>query len=91
MLHALDIPLPRRILAHSHWTVNRLKMSKSIGNVENPFQAMNSLGVDMVRYYLARVGGRFKADVGASIGLLFTFSEDLNSGVFDRLVTNSTL
>jgi len=41
-------------------------MSKSIGNVVDPFQAMQDLGTDPVRYYLARVGGRFKDDVGES-------------------------
>jgi methionyl-tRNA synthetase len=66
MLKALDLPLPKRILAHSHWTVNRRKMSKSIGNVVDPFQAMEGLGTDPVRYYLARIGGRFKDDVGES-------------------------
>lgn len=66
MLQALDLPLPKRILAHSHWTVNRRKMSKSIGNVVDPFQAMEDLGTDPVRYYLVRIGGRFKDDVGES-------------------------
>jgi methionyl-tRNA synthetase len=66
MLQALDLPLPKRILAHSHWTVNRRKMSKSIGNVVDPFQVMEVLDTDLVRYYLARIGGRFKDDVGES-------------------------
>ena len=64
MLQALNLPLPKRLLAHSHWTVNKRKMSKSIGNVVDPFQAMENLGTDLVRYYLAQVGGRFKDDVG---------------------------
>ena len=64
MLQALDLPLPKRLLAHSHWTVNRRKMSKSIGNVVDPFQAIDELGADPIRYYLARIGGRFKDDVG---------------------------
>lgn len=64
MLQALGLPLPKQILSHAHWTVNRQKMSKSIGNVADPFKAMDELGVDLVRYYLARVGGRFKDDVG---------------------------
>lgn len=64
MLQALELPLPKRILSHAHWTVNRQKMSKSIGNVADPFKAMDELGVDLVRYYLARIGGRFKDDVG---------------------------
>ncbi|KAI9513225.1 tRNA synthetases class I (M)-domain-containing protein [Russula earlei] len=63
MLQALDLPLPKRLLAHCHWTVSRRKMSKSIGNVVDPFEAMQDLGTDLVRYYLARIGGRFKDDV----------------------------
>ncbi|KAH8988548.1 hypothetical protein EDB92DRAFT_1935773 [Lactarius akahatsu] len=63
MLQALDLPHPKRLLAHSHWTVNRRKMSKSIGNVVDPFQTIDELGADPVRYYLARIGGRFKDDV----------------------------
>lgn len=39
-------------------------MSKSLGNVADPFEAMEQFGSDVVRYYLARVGGRFKDDVG---------------------------
>ena len=39
-------------------------MSKSVGNVADPLQAIDELGLDAVRYYLARVGGRFKDDVG---------------------------
>ena len=65
MLQALDLPLPERLLAHAHWTVNQKKMSKSIGNVADPFEAMDEFGADIVRYYLARVGGRFRDDVGS--------------------------
>ena len=39
-------------------------MSKSVGNVVNPFETMETYGVDAARYFLARVGGRFKYDVG---------------------------
>ena len=41
-------------------------MSKSVGNVVNPFETMESYGTDAARYFLARVGGRFKYDVGMS-------------------------
>lgn len=64
MLLALNLPLPQQLLAHSHWTVDQRKMSKSIGNVADPLQAIDEFGLDIVRYYLARVGGRFKDDVG---------------------------
>lgn len=45
-------------------------MSKSIGNVADPFDAMEVWGVDAVRFYMARVGGRFRDDVGMAIHLL---------------------
>jgi methionyl-tRNA synthetase len=66
MLMALDLPLPKRLLVHSHWTVEKKKMSKSVGNVVNPFETMETYGADAARYFLARVGGRFKYDVGTS-------------------------
>jgi hypothetical protein len=42
----------------------RQKMSKSIGNVVDPFQILEKYGTDSVRWYLARVGGNFVDDVG---------------------------
>lgn len=63
MLQALGLPLSKRLLTHSHWTVDQRKMSKSLGNVADPVQAIDEFGLDVVRYYLARVGGRFKDDV----------------------------
>ena len=67
MLMALGLPLPQRLLVHSHWTVEKKKMSKSVGNVVNPFETMGTYGTDAARYFLARVGGRFKYDVGTSV------------------------
>lgn len=64
MLQALGLPLTKQLLTHSHWTVEQRKMSKSVGNVADPIEAIDEYGLDVVRYYLARVGGRFKDDVG---------------------------
>jgi methionyl-tRNA synthetase len=52
LLLALDLPLPKRILSHGHWLMDSKKMSKSIGNVVNPFFAMSRWGVDTMRYFL---------------------------------------
>lgn len=54
---ALDLPLPRNVLVHGHWTMNREKMSKSTGNVVNPFFAIERFGVDGMRFFLAYQGG----------------------------------
>ncbi|KAK4238700.1 hypothetical protein C8A03DRAFT_43561 [Achaetomium macrosporum] len=57
LLMALDIPLPKKMLIHSHWTLNKKKMSKSLGNVVNPLYAINRWGTDTVRFYLLFEGG----------------------------------
>jgi len=54
---AANLPLPRQVFAHSHWTMKKMKMSKSLGNVIDPLQAMDKYGVDAIRYYLMRDGG----------------------------------
>lgn len=56
-LMALDIPPPRQILTHAHWTLGHQKMAKSTGNVVNPFFAIDRFGVDVMRFYLAHDGG----------------------------------
>ncbi|CCX31042.1 Similar to Probable methionine--tRNA ligase, mitochondrial; acc. no. Q9C2H9 [Pyronema omphalodes CBS 100304] len=56
-LLALDLPLPKQILSHAHWTMNHKKMSKSDGNVVNPFYAMERYGVDTMRFYMVHDGG----------------------------------
>ena len=56
-LMALDLPLPKQIFTHAHWTLGKQKMSKSTGMVVDPFFALNRFGVDCMRYYLALDGG----------------------------------
>lgn len=63
MLMALDLPLPGTILAHSHWTMNNVKMSKSLGNVVNPFEALKTFSSDGIRLYLT-LRGRLDSDSG---------------------------
>jgi methionyl-tRNA synthetase len=47
--------------------MNRQKMSKSVGNVVDPFTILEKYGADSVRWYLAKVGGHWTDDVGTSI------------------------
>ncbi|KAK9456919.1 tRNA synthetases class I (M)-domain-containing protein [Dipodascopsis uninucleata] len=51
-LLAAGLPLPEKVLVHAHWLMNGSKMSKSLGNVVDPFEIMNTLEPDAVRYYL---------------------------------------
>lgn len=56
ILMALDLPLPKHILAHGWITIDETKMSKSLGNVVSPSSVMQSFDMqesDALRYYMA--------------------------------------
>ena len=54
MLMALDIPLPKKVVGHGWITFGGGKMSKSSGNVIDPFILCDRYGVDALRYHLLR-------------------------------------
>ena len=54
LLMAAGLPLPRQIFAHGWWTKDGEKMSKSKGNVLEPFGLAEHYGTDQVRYFLLR-------------------------------------
>lgn len=54
MLKALNIDLPRLVLAHGWWLVAGDKMSKSKGNVVSPQEMIEKFGIDVYRYFLLR-------------------------------------
>ena len=58
MLMALDLPLPKHLAVHGWITFNGQKMSKSIGNVVDPFVLGERYGCDAIRPYSARNGSR---------------------------------
>ena len=53
-LMSAGLPLPKTIFAHGWWTVEGDKMSKSLGNVIDPYQVADKYGVDIFRYFLLR-------------------------------------
>jgi len=53
-LMAAGYELPKKILAHGWWLVNKKKMSKHIGNVLDPKILIDAFGEDAVRYFLMR-------------------------------------
>ncbi len=54
MLMGMERPLPQSIFAHGWWTVDGEKMSKSRGNVVDPFAMIKEFGTDAFRYFLLR-------------------------------------
>jgi len=53
-LMAADLLPPKRVFAHGWWTNEGQKISKSLGNVIDPFKLVEDFGLDPVRYFLMR-------------------------------------
>src|SRR5436189_1150875 len=86
MLHALGFPDEQMpiLLVHGWWNLGGAKMSKSAGNVIDPFVLIEEYGAEALRYYLVsdiatgkdadfseeRVIERYNADLANSLGNL---------------------
>ncbi len=84
MLLSLGLPLPKTIFVHGFITVAGQKMSKSLGNVIDPFELVKKYGTDTVRYFLLReilptedgdftyekFEARYNADLASGLGNL---------------------
>jgi methionyl-tRNA synthetase len=80
-LMSAGIAPPRGVFAHGWWTVEGQKMSKSLGNVVDPYDMVRRYGADAFRYFLLRE---------VSFGLDGDFSEKelvrrANSELADKL------
>jgi methionyl-tRNA synthetase len=67
VLWALGLPAPLLVFAHGWMTLEGEKMSKSRGNVVDPFAMADRFGADTIRYFLLRE---------APFGSDFSFSEE---------------
>ena len=54
MLLSAGLPIPKSISVHGYITANGQKMSKSIGNVIDPFEVVAQFGLEPVRYFLLK-------------------------------------
>ncbi len=54
LLLAADLELPRRLFVHGYLLMEGEKMSKSLGNVLDPFAVIERFGADALRFYLLR-------------------------------------
>ena len=53
-LLAAKLPLPKKVFGHGWILSDDKKMSKSIGNILDPIEIINSYGIDQLRYYLTK-------------------------------------
>ncbi|HWH92281.1 MAG TPA: methionine--tRNA ligase, partial [Baekduia sp.] len=54
LLMAAGLPLPQHIFVHGYLLMEGHKMSKSLGNVLDPFEVIDKYGSDALRFYLLR-------------------------------------
>jgi len=53
-LMAAGLEVQKRVFAHGWWTNEGQKISKSLGNVIDPYDLVKKYGLDQVRYFLLR-------------------------------------
>src|SRR6478735_811788 len=54
LLWAADLEPPRRMMIHGYLMMGEKKMSKSLGNVLDPFEVIDRFGADALRHYCFR-------------------------------------
>ena len=54
MLMSMEMPLPKKVYGHGWLVIDGGKMSKSKGNVVDPYLLADMFGVDALRYFLLR-------------------------------------
>ncbi|KAF2759233.1 methionine-tRNA synthetase [Pseudovirgaria hyperparasitica] len=80
-LMALDIPLPKQFLTHGYWLLGKERMSKSTGNVINPFFALDRFGVDNLRCFLALHGNVTKDSSYSNYAIYDTYQTILRNRI----------
>ena len=53
-LMAADLEPPTRVFAHGWWTNEGEKISKSVGNIIDPYEIVSKYGLDQIRFFLFR-------------------------------------
>ena len=89
MLMSLDLPLPKKVYGHGWLNFNGEKMSKSRGNVVDPYVLSERFGVDALRFFLLRTfpfgsDGNFTNEL-----LISTINTDL-ANTLGNLVSRTT-
>jgi len=91
MLMALELPLPETVFAHGWWTVDGEKMSKSRGNVVDPYRMVERYGADAFRYFLLREVPFGQDGDFSEQAMVTTINNDLANGIGNLLSRTVTM
>ena len=105
MLLSAGLSLPKKIFVHGYLTSGSQKMSKSLGNVVDPFELVKKYGTDPVRYFLLReipstedgdftyekFEQRYNSDLAKGLGNLVARVVTLAANIPAKLNSNSEL
>ncbi len=81
MLISAGLPLPTEIFVHGYLTIEGQKISKSKGNVIDPFALVKKYGADPVRYYLLAKFSPFEDGDFSESKLKETYNSDIANGL----------
>jgi len=77
MLMAAGLPPSKQIMIHGFITANGQKMSKSLGNVIDPYDLVKRYGTDAVRYWLLRELSSFEDGDYSEASMMARYTGDL--------------
>jgi methionyl-tRNA synthetase len=105
MLHAIGFPddAMSQLLVHGWWNIGGAKMSKSVGNIVDPFVLADKYSADALRYYLMsdiatgqdanfseeRLIERYNSDLANSLGNLLNRTLNMAHRYRDGVVTKT--
>ena len=92
MLKSAELPLPERILVGGYLSgADGRKMSKSLGNVLDPFELADRYGTDAVRYFLLRILPYGNDGNAGAEGLIERYNADLANDLGNLMSRSLTL
>ena len=80
-LLSAGLPLPKQLFVHEYFTVNGQKMSKTLGNVIDPFALIKQYGGDSLRFYFLRYFSPFSDGDFSEDKFKQAYNADLANGL----------
>lgn len=91
MLMSAGITNSRKVLVFGFLTANGQKMSKSLGNVVNPYELVDKYGADALRYYLLAEIAPFEDGDYSEEKFIGRYNSDLANGLGNLVARVSNL